>query len=451
MHQFEKLYSYILMKIIIQAGQLILSLSILVIIHECGHFIFARLFRTRVEKFYLFFDPWFSLFKIKKGETEYGMGWLPLGGYVKIAGMIDESMDREQLKKPPQPWEFRSKPAWQRLFIMLGGVSFNFITAILVYVILLFNYGEEYLPNKNVTYGVMWDSLALEQGFRNGDKILLLDGKEIERYSDVDKTIVTDGVKTITVDRNGEIITITLPDNFVRKIIAKEAFPLTQPVIPNIIDSVLFKSEAMKIGLMSGDRIIRINEIPIHTWYDILENIGGKSGQRISMKVVRQNDTIDKMINIPATGKIGIAPLPFNTKTIKYSFLQSIPRGIESGVQTLVSYVKQIKYVFTREGAKSIGGFGRIAGLFPEVWDWIEFWQLTALLSIILAFMNVLPIPALDGGHVMFLMYEIVTGRKPGDKFLEYAQVIGMILLLTLLLYANGNDIYRGIQNWFGK
>jgi regulator of sigma E protease len=451
LHQFKNLYSYILMKIIIQAGQLILSLSILVIIHELGHFIFARLFHTRVEKFFLFFNPGFSLFKIKRGETEYGMGWLPLGGYVKIAGMIDESMDKEQLKKPPQPWEFRSKPAWQRLFIMLGGVSFNFITAILIYVILLFNYGEEYLPNENVTYGVMWDSLALEQGFRNGDRILLLDGKKIERYSDVDKTIVTDGVKTITVDRSGKIITITLPDDFVRKIIAKEAFPLTQPVIPNIIDSVSPKSEAMKIGLMSGDRIIKINEIPIHTWYDIVEQISGKSNQKINMKIFRQNDTINKTANIPATGKIGIAHVPFNTKTIKYSFLQSIPRGIESGVETLVSYVKQIKYVFTKEGAKNIGGFGRIAGLFPAAWDWIAFWQLTALLSIILAFMNILPIPALDGGHVMFLMYEIITGRKPGDKFLEYAQVIGMILLLALLLYANGNDIYRGIQNWFGK
>ncbi|HJX70454.1 MAG TPA: RIP metalloprotease RseP [Bacteroidales bacterium] len=439
------------MKIIIQVGQLILSLSILVIIHEFGHFLFARLFRTRVEKFYLFFNPGFSIFKIKKGDTEYGLGWLPLGGYVKISGMIDESMDKEQLKQPPQPYEFRSKPAWQRLFIMLGGVTFNFLTAILIYIILLFNFGEEYLPNENVTYGVIWDSLAMEQGFRNGDKILLLDGKEIERYSDIDKTIVTDAVKAITIERNGKKMTLTLPNDFVRKIIAKEAFPITRPVIPNIIDSVSPKSEAMKIGLMKGDRLIEIDSIQIHHWYDILENISGKSNHEIALTIVRQNDTIDKIANVPATGKIGIAPLPFITKTIKYSVLQSIPRGIESGVQTLVSYIKQIKYVFTKEGAKSIGGFGRIASLFPKAWNWIEFWQLTALLSIILAFMNVLPIPALDGGHVMFLMYEIITGRKPGDKFLEYAQIAGMILLLTLLLYANGNDIYRGIQNWLGK
>jgi regulator of sigma E protease len=439
------------MKIIIQAGQLILSLSILVIIHELGHFLFARLFRTRVEKFYLFFNPWFSLFKMKKGETEYGIGWLPLGGYVKISGMIDESMDKEQLKQPPQPYEFRSKPAWQRLFIMLGGVSFNFITAIIIYIILLFIFGEEYLPNKNVTHGVIWDSLAIEQGLRNGDKVFLLDGKEIERYSDIDKTIVTDAVKTITVERNGEKLTFTLPDDFVRRIIAREAFPITKPIIPNIIDSVSPKSEAMKVGLLSGDRLVEINGNPIQNWYDILENISGKSNQEIALKVVRQNDTIEKIAHVPGTGKIGIAPLPFLTQTIKYSLLQSIPRGIESGVQTLVSYVKQIKYVFTKEGAQSIGGFGRIASLFPKSWNWIEFWQLTALLSIILAFMNVLPIPALDGGHVLFLMFEIITGRKPGDKFLEYAQIAGMILLLTLLLYANGNDLYRGIQNWFGK
>ena len=439
------------MKIIIQAGQLILSLSILVIIHEFGHFLFARLFRTRVEKFYLFFNPGFSLFKMKKGETEYGIGWLPLGGYVKISGMIDESMDKEQLKQPPQPYEFRSKPAWQRLFIMLGGVSFNFITAIFIYIVLLFIFGEEYLPNENVAQGVIWDSLALEQGFRNGDKVLLLDGREIERYSDIDKTIVTDGVKTITIERNGERLTLTLPDDFVRMIIAREAFPITRPIIPNVIDSVSPKSEAMKIGLMRGDRLIKINDNPIYNWYDILDNISGKSNQEIALKIVRQNDTIDKIANVPGTGKIGIAPLPFLTKTIKYTFLQSIPRGIESGVQTLVSYVKQIKYVFTKEGAKSIGGFGRIASLFPKSWNWIEFWQLTALLSIILAFMNVLPIPALDGGHVLFLMFEIITGRKPGDKFLEYAQIAGMILLLTLLLYANGNDIYRGIQNLLGK
>jgi regulator of sigma E protease len=330
-------------------------------------------------------------------------------------------------------------------------VSFNFITAIIIYIVLLFNFGEEYLPNKNVTYGVIWDSLALEQGFRNGDKILLLDGKKIERYTDIDKTIVTDAVKTITVDRNGETLSFTLPDNFVRKIIAREAFPITQPIIPNIIDSVSPKSEAMKIGLMKGDKLIEINNNFIQNWYDILENISGKSNREIALKIVRQNDTIDKIANVPATGKIGIAPLPFMTKTIKYSFLQSIPRGIESGVQTLVSYVKQIKYVFTKEGAKSIGGFGRIASLFPKSWNWIEFWQLTALLSIILAFMNVLPIPALDGGHVLFLLFEIVTGRKPGDKFLEYAQIAGMIILLTLLLYANGNDIYRGIQNLLSK
>lgn len=439
------------MKILIQVGQLILSLSFLVIIHEFGHFIFARLFKTRVEKFYLFFNPGFSLFKIKKGDTEYGIGWLPLGGYVKIAGMIDESMDKEQLKHPPQPYEFRSKPAWQRLFIMLGGVSFNFITAIFIYVTLLFIFGEEYLPNKNVTYGVLWDSLALDQGFRNGDRILRLDGKEIDKYGDIDKTIVTDEVKTITVERNGKILTIPLPKDFVRQVIAKEAFPITRPVIPNIIDSVSPKSAAMKIGLMKGDRLIRINSTPINNWYDILDNIKGKSNARLAITLVRRNDTIQKTVVVPQTGKIGIAPLPFDTRTVKFSFLQSIPRGINDGVETLVSYIKQIKYVFTKEGAKSIGGFIRIGSLFPKTWNWVEFWNLTALLSIILAFMNVLPIPALDGGHVMFLLFEIVTGRKPGEKFLEYAQITGMIILIALLLFANGNDINRLLHKLLSK
>ena len=439
------------MKILIQVGQLILSLSFLVIIHEFGHFIFARLFKTRVEKFYLFFNPGFSLFKIKKGDTEYGIGWLPLGGYVKIAGMIDESMDKEQLKHPPQPYEFRSKPAWQRLFIMLGGVSFNFITAIFIYVTLLFIFGEEYLPNKNVTYGVLWDSLALDQGFRNGDRILRLDGKEIDKYGDIDKTIVTDEVKTITVERNGKILTIPLPKDFVRQVIAKEAFPITRPVIPNIIDSVSPKSAAMKIGLMKGDRLIRTNSTPINNWYDILDNIKGKSNARLAITLVRRNDTIQKTVVVPQTGKIGIAPLPFDTRTVKFSFLQSIPRGINDGVETLVSYIKQIKYVFTKEGAKSIGGFIRIGSLFPKTWNWVEFWNLTALLSIILAFMNVLPIPALDGGHVMFLLFEIVTGRKPGEKFLEYAQITGMIILIALLLFANGNDINRLLHKLLSK
>ncbi len=435
------------MTFFIKAGQLILSLSILVILHEFGHFLFAKLFHTRVEKFYLFFNPWFSLFKIKKGETEYGIGWLPLGGYVKISGMIDESMDKEQLKQPPQPYEFRSKPSWQRLLIMIGGVLVNFITAIVIYILLLYSFGREYIPTANLTYGVAWDSLALKNGFENGDKIISIGGDTVEEFGEITKFIIENSPKKVTVQRNGQLKTINLPHDFVQSIISEEAIPLCTPLLPNIVDSILPGSSAQEHNIQRGDRIIAVNGIKTPFFEDIARIVGENKNKDLKLDIERGNDTLVKDLGIPKKGLIGFGPKLPETKRTVYSFAGSIPAGIRYGVGTLGSYIKQLKHVFSRAGIKKIGGFGTIGKLFPDKWEWDVFWNLTAFLSIILAFMNILPIPALDGGHVLFLLYEMVTGRKPGDKFLEYAQIVGMIILLTLLIYANGNDIYQSIFN----
>ena len=427
----------------IKAGQLVLSLSIIVILHELGHFLFAKLFKTRVEKFYLFFNPGFSLFKFKKGETEYGVGWLPLGGYVKIAGMIDESMDREQLKKPPQPYEFRSKPTWQRLLIMVAGVLVNFITALAIYILLLYHFGREYIPNQNLTYGVVWDSLAIRHGFENGDKIVSVNGYQINDFGELTKYIIEKTPQSITVQRDGELKKVTLPPHFVDSIIAEEAVPIAVPFIPNIVDSVLPGSSAQEKGIQKGDVILAVNGHPTKNFEDIAKIVSEDKTKPMTLKIARGSDTSIIDIGVPKKGLIGFAPVFPKPRKITYTFAESIPAGIKFGIGTLGSYVKQLKHVFTRVGLSKIGGFGTIGNLFPGKWEWDVFWNLTAFLSIILAFMNILPIPALDGGHVLFLLYEIVTGRKPGEKFLEYAQIVGMIILLSLLLYANGNDIYH--------
>lgn len=437
------------MEAFIKIAQFVLSLSILVILHEMGHFLFARLFKTRVEKFYLFFNPWFSFFKFKKGETEYGMGWLPLGGYVKISGMIDESMDKEQMKKPPQPYEFRSKKTYQRLLIMIGGVSVNFITALIIYILLLYSYGREYIPTNNIQYGVQWDSLALKYDLKDGDNILNIDGEYIENFENITKYMVENNPKYITVERDGEEKQITLPSNFSSEIIEAEAIPIARPILPSIIDSVLKNRPADNIGLKKGDKILSINNEETRYFSDVSRIIGNSSDKTVNILIERKNDTLPFQVHVPKKGLIGIAPVFPEFKRITYTFSQSIPAGISFGVETLVSYVKQMKHVFTKAGVKKIGGFGTIGNLFPPTWDWQQFWNLTALLSIILAFMNILPIPALDGGHVLFLLYEMITGRKPSDKFLEYAQIVGMMLLLLLLLYANGNDVVRWIENKF--
>lgn len=439
------------MTFLIKAGQLIISLSILVILHEFGHFLFAKLFKTRVEKFYLFFNPWFSLFKFKKGETEYGIGWLPLGGYVKISGMIDESMDKEQLKQPPQPYEFRSKPSWQRLLIMIGGVLFNFITAIIIFILLIFFNGKNYIPNENLKYGVVWDSLALEHGLVNGDKIVAVDNKKIEDFADFSKEIIEGEAQKITVERDNKIVDVQLPADFVQQILANNAVPLAYPLITTVVDSIIPGSSADEKGIIKGDRIIEINNEPVTFFSDIASKVTIYKDNGVTLRLVRNSDTLFFDLGKLKKGLIGIGPETPEVKKIEYNFGESIPAGINYGISTLSSYVKSLKHVFTREGVKQIGGFGAIGNLFPEKWEWDVFWNLTAFLSIILAFMNILPIPALDGGHVSFLVFEMITGRKPSDKFLEYAQVVGMLILFSLLIYANGNDIYKWINGLLNK
>ncbi|MEA3446764.1 MAG: RIP metalloprotease RseP [Bacteroidota bacterium] len=436
------------MGILTQALGLILSLSILVILHEAGHFVVARIFNTRIEKFYLFFNPWFELFKIKKGDTEYGIGWLPLGGYVKISGMIDESMDREQMKQPPQPWEFRSKPAWQRLLIMTGGVIVNFILALFIYSMMLFAWGKEYLPAENVKYGYEFHEVAQNIGLQNGDKILMVDAFTIDDYADIVPTILLEDVSNITIERNGRKMQIGIPEGFVKEVIGKEVRGLISLRVPFVVDTILPDKPGYEARFRKNDRILAVNDVPTK-FYSAFEKEKQKhKDEQIEVLVKRNNIEKTLYVKLGEDGMIGIGNKSlayyFDMKKTKYSFLASIPAGITLGVETLIFYVKQMKLVFTKEGATQLGGFGAIGSLFPKTWDWRVFWNMTAFISLVLAFMNILPIPALDGGHVAFLLFEIVTGRKPSDKFLEYAQIVGMVLLVALLLFANGNDIYRG-------
>jgi regulator of sigma E protease len=434
------------MDIIIQAGQFLLSLSLLIILHEMGHFTLAKLFKTRVEKFYLFFNPWFSLFKKKIGETEYGIGWLPLGGYVKISGMIDESMDKEQMQQPPKPYEFRSKPGWQRLLIMLGGVLVNFLFALGIYILVLYTWGEKFLPVKNMTYGIMVDSTGMNLGLRNGDKVLSLDNQEVGNYLTLIHDIVVNDAKTIQVEREGVPTEIVLPANSIASLLKSE-IPIA-PRFPFYIAGFANDSLAYNSGLRANDRIIGINEVPTPFYDQFRSEIVKYPKQEISISVVRNEaDTLAFPVQVSEQNTIGVAvedPKKFFELEEKYyTFAQSIPAGIKKGYDMSSSYLKQLKLLFKPEtkAYEEIGGFIKIGSIFPPYWDWQSFWNLTAFLSLILAIMNILPIPALDGGHVMFLAYEMITGRKPGDKFMEYAQMAGMILLLALLVYANGNDI----------
>ncbi|MCD4832643.1 MAG: RIP metalloprotease RseP [Bacteroidales bacterium] len=440
------------MEVLVKIAQFILSISILVILHEFGHFAFAKIFKTRVEKFYLFFNPWFSLFKVKKGETEYGLGWLPLGGYVKISGMIDESMDKEQMKKPPQPYEFRSKKTWQRLLIMLGGVMVNFITALVIYSAILYVWGDQYLPNKNVEHGIVVDSLAYDMGLRNGDKILSLDGEEIEGFYTIVPQIVLEDVKTIQIERNGQQREIPVPESIIPELLKSKGFIETR--IPFYAGGFTKDSPAKKAGLKKDDKLIGINRNPVEFFDEFKDTLSHYKNELVVITALRGEDSVHFEVVVPETGLIGVAPGGsinefFEIERIEYSLIASIPAGIDKGVKTIDSYLKQLKLIFSpkTEAYKSLGGFITIGNIFPGKWNWQIFWNLTAFLSIILAIMNLLPIPALDGGHVMFLLYEIVTGRKPSDKFLEYAQIAGMIILLSLLLYANGNDIFRHFIN----
>ncbi|MDR2948179.1 MAG: site-2 protease family protein [Prevotella sp.] len=501
--------------ILIKALQLILSLSILVIIHEFGHFLFARLFKIRVEKFYLFFNPWFSLFKYKpkNSDTEYGIGWLPLGGYVKISEMIDESMDKEQMALPPQPWEFRSKPAWQRLLVMVGGVLFNFILAIIIFSMMLFVWGDEYLPLKNVKDGMVFsETVKRNGGFQDKDILVSADGKDLvlgRGVLDMNTFMHFIDAKTVTIVRNGKQMELTLPESFADSVIASKQVAYNYWESP-VIDSVTKNSEAERIGLIRGDSITALDSQPITSLLGIQKYVTRISNKledslkntippllnRKTLKVwLQRNDSITKSDSdsIPAfkglnyamakileelesretrsvaitfyrngevqtvsaaidtSGVIGFkSPTKMadifskkNMQTDHYGFFESFPAGINNGVATLKGYVAQIRFVFSKEGVKNLSGFAGIGNMFPAQWNWYAFWSMTAFLSIVLAFMNILPIPALDGGHIMFLLYEAITKRQPNEKFMEYAQVGGMLFLLLLLLVANGNDIMR--------
>lgn len=439
---------------LIRALQLVLSLSLLVIIHEGGHFFFARLFKIRVEKFYIFFDPWFSLFKFKpkNSETEYGIGWLPLGGYCKISGMIDESMDTEQMKQPPQPWEFRSKPAWQRLLVMIGGVLMNFLLALFIYSMILFTWGDQYIALKDMSYGMKFNETAREIGFRDGDILVSADGKELTRYN-VDMLRSLAEAREVVVLRDGKEEQILMPEISLLEI-AKEDPPFVDMLIPNVVDSVLADGGFAKAGLQKGDSLIAFNGTPLHSWNEFTEQLGElrlrsevEQKSSASFSLVYSRAGVRDTVNVTTDDQFKLLAYSMNPgyqpTRLTYGFFESFPAGVALGINTLKGYVNDMKYVFTKEGAKSVGGFGTIGSIFPKVWDWQRFWSMTAFLSIILAFMNILPIPALDGGHVLFLLYELVARRKPSDKFLEYAQMVGMFLLFGLLIWANFNDILR--------
>jgi regulator of sigma E protease len=434
------------MEILIKASQFILSLSFLIVLHELGHFIPAKIFKTRVEKFYLFFDYKFSLLKKKIGETEYGIGWIPLGGYVKISGMIDESMDTEQMKQPAQPWEFRSKPAWQRLIIMLGGVVVNFILGILIYIMITFVWGIDFVQPDGVKEGFAVHESFEEYGFQNGDKITKFNGEVPLDVTDVNKHLFLRGITSLEViHKDGKTEVLNLPENVGDIMWEKGVMePFSIRTFP-IIDTVVVASPAEKAGLLKNDKILAVNNTPINYWQDF-SAIAANSENDITLTIER--DGINKKYTItPREDKtIGVSNYRHNGIIIQhkdYSFLESISKGNSLAIWTLKDYISQFKYVFTKKGATSIGGFIAIGNIFPATWSWSSFWSITAFLSIMLGFMNLLPIPALDGGHVVFTLYEMITGRKPNDKFLEYAQITGFLILIALLLLANGNDIVK--------
>jgi regulator of sigma E protease len=439
------------MNVLIQVAQLLLSLSILVVFHEFGHFLAAKLFKTRVEKFYLFFNPWFSIFKFKFKDTEYGMGWLPLGGYVKISGMIDESMDKEAMKLPPQPWEFRSKPAWQRLIIMIGGVTVNVLLAFAIYIMILGIWGEQYLPNAEVNkYGVVADSLAQKIGIRNGDRIISLDGKPVEDFRLITHDLILDEASTIQVEREGQMIDLKVPEGTIGALINYKEPTFLSPRIPFWVQSFPEKSPAQEAGLQVDDRIVMVDSIQTNYFDEFTAVLKSRKGQTVSAVVLRESDTLMLGLPVSEEGTIGIFiendfRKYFEFKKKDYTLFEAIPAGFMKTFDGIGNYLKQLKLLFSPEvkAYKSVGGFDSIRKIFQPEWDWEGFWRLTAFLSIMLAILNLLPIPALDGGHVMFLAYEMISGRKPSDKFMEYAQIVGMVLLFALLIFANGNDILK--------
>ena len=445
-----------------------LAISILVLLHEGGHFFFAKLFGVRVEKFYLFFDPWFHLFefKPKKSDTTYGVGWLPLGGYCKISGMIDESFDTEQMKQPAQPWEFRSKPAWQRLLIMVGGVLVNFLLALFIYSMVLYTWGDSYYRLDKMTMGMKFNDAAKKIGFKDGDVLLRTNENTLTKF-DVDMYRDIANALTVTVMRQGKEIQLTMPEDMSLLTMLKEQPVFVKPFIPADIDSVMPNSPAAKAGMMKGDKLLAIGGKSIDSWNEFDDQMAvmgdmlsvaktTKDSIKVRTTMVvfchkaspEKRDTVKMVLNPDLTLGVGRTYLAtyYKPETVEYGFFESFPAGIKYGIGVLRGYVDDMKYVFTADGAKSLGGFGSIGSLFPPTWDWMMFWRMTAFLSIILAFMNILPIPALDGGHVLFLLYEMITRRKPSENFLIRAEYVGFGILILLMVVANLNDILR----WLG-
>lgn len=452
------------METIIQVAQFILSLSLLIVLHEGGHFLPAKLFKTRVEKFYLFFDYKWSIFKKKIGDTEYGIGWIPLGGYVKISGMIDESMDKEQMAEEPKEWEFRSKTTWQRLIIMVGGVVVNVIVAVLIYAMMLFAWGDKNLPmsevNKNGIYVI--DSLGLEIGLENGDKVLAIDHDPIENYHHIMLDIIMNEAVSLQIERNGEAMNIEIPYSFNKEMIRRRKGGLFMPRTEFVIDSVLVGQAAHGAGILKGDKIVgfsynvmiegdEVNKAVSFDYYDEYVDLARGLRGTVTYNVIRDGSELAITTVLSDEGKVGVYPdldYGIEYEVLEYGFFASFPAGVIKGYNTLHMYVMQMGLMFSKksEGYKHIGGFDSMRKIFAKTWDWKVFWDRTAMLSIILAFMNILPIPALDGGHVLFLLYEMIFRRKPSDKFLEYAQVTGFVILMSLMVYANGNDVYKGIM-----
>lgn len=435
----------------IKTLQFILSFSILITLHEMGHFFTAKWFKCRVEKFYLFFNPWFSLWKKKVGETEYGIGWVPFGGFVKISGMIDESMDKEQMKQPPKPYEFRSKPAWQRLIIMTGGVIVNVILALVLFIMITYVWGEEYLPAKNVKYGIYADSLGQKIGLRDGDHILSVDNRPLQNFVSLPAEIMLKDAKTLQVERNGQPVTIRIPDGFIKELNKNKMLGFADMLVPFIVKDVKAGAPAKAAGIRQGDRVIGIDSLATPYFQNFAKLSKSFKNKPVHIKLIRNNDTLSVPLTVSADGTIGayaegdLTKLGFEVETKKYSLAESVPVGARKSVETLEKYIAGFKQIFAGKvnASDSLGSVISIGNTFPGIWDWERFWTLTAIFSIILAFMNILPIPALDGGHALFTLVEMITGRKPSDKFMEYAQMVGMVLLLGLMAYALGLDFWR--------
>ena len=437
----------------VKTGQFILSFSILVVLHELGHFIPAKLFKCRVEKFYLFFNPWFSLFKIQKGETEYGIGWIPFGGFVKISGMIDESMDKEQMKLPPEDYEFRSKPAWQRLIIMIGGVLVNIALAIVIFIGITAFWGEENLPAKNLKYGIAADSLAKSIGIRDGDNILAIDNKPVENFGTITSEIILKEAKTLQIQRGTEQLTMDIPPTLLKELVKenKNEVPFVDVRFPVVIDSVKKDTMMQKGVLVKGDTLVAINNHNFAYYHEFIALRNQYKDSMVDVKLLRGKDTVTVRCFLK-NGFVGFYQVMpgkmFGTVVKKYSFVEAIPEGVNRCKETLKKYVTGLRQIFTGKVSAndSLGSVISIGNTFPSIWDWERFWTLTGIFSIILAFMNILPIPALDGGHALFTLVEMITGRKPSDKFMEYAQIVGMALLLSMMVYAMGLDVWRLIR-----